>query len=772
MTLTTGRAPRAELRTLRLCTGVVGATTLAGTVATSYVIAQPARLTAPVTLQALTVVAVVLPLLAAVAAPWVSLRTLRGVNALVVVVYAAVLIVLALATVAGRVEGSEVPWLLTFTAAPVTAALVAWGRRVAVGVLLGATGAVQVLRVLAGGDRQAALASDIQVFFASSSVVLLFGILIEASREFDRSTETAYAGASRRAAQDARADVHRRVQGVVHDEVLAVLVLAAQDAPALRAAVAAQAARARRLLGDLRRPDTAARIPVDELARELAEVVTTEAPDARLAFADTRRAAADGAHEVGADVAEAFAGALRQALLNSLTHAGPTAVRSVEIAVGDDGLRVVVVDDGVGFDPATVPPTRMGISISVVGRMRGAPGCDGSVASQPGAGTRVTLRWTPGADRPADVPAGSDGLPGPDGGPVGILPAASDRLRRGLLVTIGVFLAAQSVLAVLAVEDLGGAWVGELALAGVGLGFLGCGWSSLGVPSAARARLVALLVVATSALTLVPVQRDPHRYGDTWYVAAGAFVLLVLAVRGRPGTASVGGLLAVALAVAGARVQANDVEDVLASSTRHAVILTVGVLLVLGIVRIRARTSALRAAELDAVRAGVFREAAAQELRERSRVLSDVIGQMLRRLEGGTPLTAEERRECSALDGRLRDDYRGGRLSRPPMIEAAMAARRRGVDVVLLDDAPDRALTDTELDEIVRWLAGRLAAVPTGRFTGRILPAGRTALASAVAGEEVAELRHRPGDLGSGRLVGAEARVPGPLEAGDHDHTE
>ena len=81
MTLTTGRAPRAELRTLRLCTGVVGATTLAGTVATSYVIAQPARLTAPVTLQALTVVAVVLPLLAAVAAPWVSLRTLRGVIA-------------------------------------------------------------------------------------------------------------------------------------------------------------------------------------------------------------------------------------------------------------------------------------------------------------------------------------------------------------------------------------------------------------------------------------------------------------------------------------------------------------------------------------------------------------------------------------------------------------------------------------------------------------------------------------------------------------------
>lgn len=772
MSPTAGRAPRAELRTLRLCTGVVGASTLAATVATSYVVAQPARITAPVALQALTVVAVVLPLLAAVAAPWVSLRMLRGLNALVVLEYAVVLLVLALATVAGRVGGTEVPWLLTFTAAPVTAALIAWGRRAAVSVLLGATGAVQLLRLLTGGDRQAALASDIQVFFVSSTVVLLLGILVEASREFDRSTEAAYAGASRRAAQDARAAMRRRVQGVVHDEVLAVLVLAAQDAPALRAAVAAQAARARRLLGDLRRPDTAARIPVEQLVGELTEVVTNETPDARLTVADTRRIAAGDADEVGADVAEALAGALRQALLNSRTHAGPTAVRSVAITAGDDGLHVAVVDDGVGFDPATVPPTRMGISISVIGRMRGAPGCDGRVESQPGAGTRVTLRWTPGADRPADDPDGPGGPHSLDAGPAGILPATSDRLRRGLLVMIGVFLGAQAVLAVLAVEDTGDAWVAQLALTGVGLGFLACGWSSLGVPSRARARLVVLFVVATSALTLVPIQRDPQRYGDTWYVAAGGFVLLALAVRGRPGTASVGGLMAVALAVAGARVQANDVEDVLASSTRHAVILAIGVLLVLGIARIRARTSTLRAAELDAVRAGVFSEAAAHELRERSRVLSDVIGRMLGRLESGAPLTEAERRECSALDGRLRDDYRGGRISRPPMIEAAMAARRRGVDVVLLDDAPDRVLSDTELDEIVRWLADRLAAVPAGRFTGRILPAGRSGLASAVAGEEVAELRHQSGDLGSGRLVGAEARVPGTLEAGDHDHTE
>lgn len=734
MTTTAAREPRAELRTLRLCTGVVGASTLAATVATSFVVTQPDRLGTPTSPWVLTAIAILLPLLAAGSAPWSDLPTLRWLNALVVVEYGVLLLVLALAAASGRVSDGEVPWVLTFTAAPVAAALVAWGRRAAWLVLLAATAAIQLLRVLVGHDTLSALASDVQAFFASLALVLLFGTLVAASRDFDRSTRVAYARASHRSAEDARAGVRRRLQALVHDELLATLVLAARDVPALRTAVAAQAARTRRLLRDLHEPEAAARVPVDDLVRQARDTAAQECPAARVGLIDSRRTGSAAA-SVGLDVAEALTGALRQALVNSRTHAGPQATISVEMAISDDDVRIRVADDGVGFDPARVSPRRMGISTSIVGRVRGVPGGEARVESRPGSGTRVTLAWTRG--RPAEEPS----APAVD---TGILPAEDRRVRTGILVTIAVFWAAQAVLAGIAGAAAGDPAVAGLAIVGVGAAFLAIGWRSLARPTPARAWVVVAIVVATTALSLVPIPRDEHRYGDTWYVAACGFVLLALAVRGRPGVAVLGGLVAVVLSLSGAYLWPNDVADVLASTTRHLVILAIGVLLVLGTARTQARTTALRAEELAAVRAQVFREAAARELRERSRALEEVIGRMLERLESGAELTEHERRECAALDGRLRDQYRGGRISRPPMIEAAMAARRRGVDVVLLDDASDRVLSETELDAIAHWLASRLDAVPEGRFTGRILPHGRDGLASAVTGDEVAELPRTP----------------------------
>jgi hypothetical protein len=70
------------------------------------------------------------------------------------------------------------------------------------------------------------------------------------------------------------------------------------------------------------------------------------------------------------------------------------------------------------------------------------------------------------------------------------------------------------------------------------------------------------------------------------------------------------------------------------------------------------------------------------------------------------------------------------------LIEAAMAARARGVDVVFLDDAAERHLSEECLDEIADWMRVQLEGVTHGRFTGRILPSGREGLASVVAGEE------------------------------------
>ncbi|MGW4065496.1 sensor histidine kinase [Amycolatopsis sp. NPDC004747] len=90
-------------------------------------------------------------------------------------------------------------------------------------------------------------------------------------------------------------------------------------------------------------------------------------------------------------VADAVAGAVGEALLNVVHHAGTRDVL-LETSASSTGFSVTVVDSGRGFDSAAVPAHHYGIRESVEGRMR-AVGGEGCVVSVPGAGTRVELRW-------------------------------------------------------------------------------------------------------------------------------------------------------------------------------------------------------------------------------------------------------------------------------------------------------------------------------------------------------------------------------------------
>ncbi len=85
----------------------------------------------------------------------------------------------------------------------------------------------------------------------------------------------------------------------------------------------------------------------------------------------------------------ALRSALEQCVVNVARHAG---VSEAWVAVGavDGELSVTVVDEGVGFDPGSVPHDRLGLSESVRGRVER---CGGTVRvwSSPGAGTSVHI---------------------------------------------------------------------------------------------------------------------------------------------------------------------------------------------------------------------------------------------------------------------------------------------------------------------------------------------------------------------------------------------
>jgi signal transduction histidine kinase len=95
------------------------------------------------------------------------------------------------------------------------------------------------------------------------------------------------------------------------------------------------------------------------------------------------------------DRAVALVAALREAMLNAARHAG--APVSVYVEAGPDGVEAFVRDRGHGFDPSAVPPDRLGVRESIIGRME-RHGGSAQVRSD-AAGTEVRLRLpAPGGD--------------------------------------------------------------------------------------------------------------------------------------------------------------------------------------------------------------------------------------------------------------------------------------------------------------------------------------------------------------------------------------
>ncbi|WP_018680542.1 sensor histidine kinase [Actinokineospora enzanensis] len=96
-------------------------------------------------------------------------------------------------------------------------------------------------------------------------------------------------------------------------------------------------------------------------------------------------------------VARGLAQASAEAVRNVARHAGvdEAYLRVRHPGPHEDGVVVTITDHGRGFDPARVSDTRHGLQDSIHGRLDGIGG-SATVASTPGGGTSVTLRWPRG----------------------------------------------------------------------------------------------------------------------------------------------------------------------------------------------------------------------------------------------------------------------------------------------------------------------------------------------------------------------------------------
>lgn len=336
----------------------------------------------------------------------------------------------------------------------------------------------------------------------------------------------------------------------VHDHVLPVLQMVAMD----RADVSARACREtasalhRRLDGDADEGAEADQRSGQGIGELVSAVVAAHAG------ALTVRVSGSSVVIVPRVIGAAMAAALAEALRNVARHAD-VRVAVVEISSPfplSAGVRVRVIDEGRGFDVATVPDDRRGVTSSIRGRMR-AVGGTATVRSGPGRGTVVTLSWRPpAAPRTGTAPPGL-GVASvrwllwptavhPLANLIAVVGAA-DGLRRpawGLAGAAGIVVAVLALIWWIPWRRLSGAgtalfavWmVASVAVAGAAVptnasdpGLFGTGSSAAAVVAvvwAVRPRWQALAVGAALACTVLGVLATRFEWSSAWWVILAA----------------------------------------------------------------------------------------------------------------------------------------------------------------------------------------------------------------------------------------------------------
>ncbi|TFD17431.1 ATP-binding protein [Cryobacterium sp. TMT1-21] len=654
---------------------------------------------------------------------------------------------------------SDIPWVISFTGIPAMAVAVATRDRIGWAYTVVVCTASGLLRAATTTDSQPFMVGVEDALYSLLMITVFVGLTAITRRraaQVDAAARVMRADRAARAAQVARKRVRLTIDALVHDSVISTLLMAGRGGiPTLTLARHAQTTLTR--LDALRAPTVSPGFPTTghELVDSLEQLAADLAPDAAVHsdLSDTLR--------IPAVAVTALLDAVGEALRNSVVAAGRgqgrQVVRTVTVQGRRGGIRVLVHDDGAGFDPSRVPAERLGITQSIIGRMERLTGGAASVRSRPGAGTEVEVSWTP-EPRPAGVPAAAT----PAGAapaalatlvhpaPAAVLtrpePTAPDptipdppnslapkRVRLPSPVNFAILALFVLVHALLAFGDdepvatLPGEVLGFVALV---LAALIMARAYINQMTRIRAAAVVALCAASAALVSFPMTlANPTPFGH-WYLGAITLLLLVLAVRGRSGLAWLGYALMSAIAIVWSIANGLTVAEGLVMVSRHAGTLLAGSLFAVGLAR---STQALSVLNHERALNGAASATAVAAIEERESQLArvNVLSRpTLDRLAQSTELSPEMRAKCLLVEATLRDAMRARALFVEPLVSATRAARLRGVEVTLLDDSGDHQ--PSQMAAVVAAVADELNVLVSGRFTARVLPADRPIIASIV----------------------------------------
>lgn len=212
-----------------------------------------------------------------------------------------------------------------------------------------------------------------------------------------------------------------------------------------------------------------------------------------------------------------------------------------------------------------------------------------------------------------------------------------------------------------------------------------------------------------------------------WYFGAAVVALFYLCLRGRAGWAWIGYAAMSAIVVIWAIT--TESTSAVALITRQLPVIVVGTVFAISMRRTVDQIESLAADTSARMAAKAAAEATAAERRARLAELEVIATPLLRRLTEGSATTAEERIEFALAEAELRDSLRGRSFRTPVVSDAVRAARRRGVDVILLDDS-GAPVPEADLHRVHEAVLQALEATSDGVVTARLMPAGREQIAT------------------------------------------
>lgn len=332
------------------------------------------------------------PIALGLAAPWAPDWAVRAIGTLYCLIYAVALASFAPLLGVHDLPDGTTPWTYDVTVVATAAAAVCWPARAAWSYAVAISVGAGLLRyaTLPGEAVGRGFQDGALILAAAVIFVALPQLALRAGRDLD----IAGARAREEATNDARVRAVRneriRLNALMHDHVLALLLAAGRSSTssAERAELQASAERVLEILPSRDGVPLEAHMPAAVFLERLREITTS---------GFDRRESVPAADELTAlmlpqAAADALIGAAAEAMTNSERHAG-RAQRLIEVRITALGrVEIVIADDGRGFSREAVPAERLGVQLSMEARMSSVSG-RAEIVSRPGEGTTVRLVW-------------------------------------------------------------------------------------------------------------------------------------------------------------------------------------------------------------------------------------------------------------------------------------------------------------------------------------------------------------------------------------------